>query len=359
MSEEQVKNDTSVYTEATDEKQKGRTSRTVKVERSVSEVSDEVALESTTINEETRRGRKVTTSRDHTEARHDISSGTSITTEETERTDIRRKSGAPRIEIEETERSLYREDGALARTAGYDYEMTTFSSSSMKDKYNKKGRLKASESHAEVVSSSKTIKHDENFRFSFDGEREAEVGIGDPERYGVKKGMMAWAEASKYGVELEVENINRNMTFTGKINTNGYESYLTNKKGIGIEVSVNNEGSSGYRVDLSTGEKEGLSTNQLRRELKAARREADRVISRVTGGQINAVDEYMYGIKGAEGRGEKAPLGYVFDMTSSQLTVARQKTEEMKPEHDAKVAELKTITAEDVLKQKIMQEHSR
>ena len=359
MSEEQVKNDTSVYTEATDEKQKGRTSHTVEVKRSVSDINDSAALETTIIDEETRRGRQVSNSHEYTQTRYDISAGTSVTTEKKERTEITRKSGAPKKVLEETHRSLYREDGTYAQTAGYDYEMTTSSSSSMKDKYNKKGRLKASEGHTEIVSSSKTIKHDENFRFNFDGERGAEVGIGDPERYGVKKGMMAWAEASKHGVDLEVRNIKRNRTFTGKINTNGYESYLTEKRGVGVEVRVNNEGSSGYRVDLSTGEKEGLSTNQLRRELKAARREADRVISSVTGGQINAVDEYMYGIRGPEGRGNMAPLGYVFDMTSSQHVEARQKTEEMKPEHDAKVAELKTITAEDVLKQKIMQEHSR
>lgn len=360
MSEDK-KEGSSVYTEAKDCVKEGNTAHTIEVKRAVRDVDERKSVESTVITEEIQRKKENTSVFDYTGTRHNVSGGTSTEHVARETTEISRRDGTPKVIIEEKERSLTREDGTMAQSAGYDYEITTFQTSQTEDRYDRNGRLKSSEVHSETVSKDEAFKIDEKAKYKYDykGEGDTEYSIGDSERYETKRVMSAYAHFRNGAVELQVKSSGNKREFEGHINSDGSEVYSTTKRGKVVEVRATEDEVMGVKYDLSTGEESALSKRRLKRELKNDRKKADGVIEEVTNGEIEAVDEYMYGIRGAEVTGEVPVASYMFDMTPEQIENGLSASEEDMAKHRAEVEKAKSITAEDIVRQRLAESRAR
>lgn len=344
-----------VVTEAKENQQEGDVSRTTQVKRSVKGITENEAVEITVITEEIQKKNENVNMIGNTVTNYSVVSGVTIDDSVHEVKEVSRRDGSIKTIIEENESTLYRENGVVAESMGYKYDITTSSSSVSKSEYDRKGRVKSLETHAEIVASNKTIKRDQKMdcEYNYKGEENTDYSIGDSERYEIKRDISAYADATYEAINLHIKSGNNKKTFEGNINSNGSEIYVTTKKGKTIEVKVTEDGVSGAKYDLSTGEMDELSRKQLKSELKKARKEADRVIDEVTNGKFGAVEEYMQDVRMANINGKVPKATYMFDMTSDQRNAASSVSKEDTSKHREKVAAKKSITAEDIMRQRL------
>ena len=150
-----------------------------------------------------------------------------------------------------------------------------------------------------------------------------------------------------------------NKSFIATIDNAGTEFYEISDTEYSTRLVSNGDEQTGMEVSLVDGNKRDLSSAELRKEFKIARMKADRVIRKVTKGELTSVREYLSSTKEGLVVGEMTKLGDVFDMTQKQFEQIADEKEKLRESHDESVETAKGITAKDIVMQRIAETQSK
>lgn len=348
-------NNPSVYefTEASEEISRGRKTYNIETTRSISDDSYGNVAVLTNTSEEEQKGRTETSRRETVKEDYSLSSGY------TKKTDIKntkqksRKSGVGKSYVTETSTSLYNESGAVAHAMGNEFVAESSNRSLEKGRFDKQGRFKKVEVHSEINSCDVGLKRDDVIKYNYNEEMGEELGIGDSEKYGVKKSFSVEANVKSGNGNVTIYATEKDKLFSANISSSGNEFYTTEEGNRSIRIEVIDGVESGVEYGLESEIGRGvLSRKELKKELKLARMKANNVIRKATRGEITSVGEYFASVKQANVEGTMPKLGDYFNRRIDDSKIAKE-TEEFKPVHEARVATAKSVTAQDIVNQKL------
>ena len=331
----------------------------IKVNRHVEENSEDDVVATTVVSETAEKRNATYTKSENSVENYDIASGASRKTSIEESYEKRRRSGQVKSSEKSTSSTLYSESGAVDNTLGHDYEAESSQFSSEHDKFDRKGRYKKSEIHVEMNLLDEGYRRDNVAKYDYAEDDGASSGVGDSEKYSVKKSYSARAESEDGSVSAHLEANKGNKSFIATIVNAGTEFYEISDTEYSTRLVSNGDEQTGMEVSLVDGNKRDLSSAELRKEFKIARMKADRVIRKVTKGELTSVREYLSSTKEGLVVGEMTKLGDVFDITQKQFEQIADEKEKLRESHDESVETAKGITAKDIVMQRIAETQSK
>lgn len=346
-------NNPSVYefTEASEEISRGRKTYNIETTRSISDDRYGNVAVLTNTSEEEQKGRTKTSRRETVKEDYSLSSGYTKRTEIENTKRKSRKSGVEKSYVTETSTSLYNESGAVNHAMGNEFVAESSNRSLEKGRFDKQGRFKKVEVHSEINSYSEGVKRDEVEKYNYNEEMGEELGIGDSEKYGVKKSFSVGANVKSGNGNVTIYATEKDKLFSANISSSGNEFYTTAEGNRSTRIEVIDGVESGVEYGLENEIGRDLSRKELKKELKLARMKANNVIRKATRGEITSVGEYFASVKQANVEGTMPKLDDYFNRRIDDSKIAKE-TEEFKPVHEARVATAKSVTAQDIVNQK-------
>lgn len=347
-------NNPSVYefTEASEEISRGRKTYNIETTRSISDDRYGNVAVLTNTSEEEQKGRTKTSRRETVKEDYSLSSGYTKRTEIENTKRKSRKSGVGKSYVTETSSSLYNESGAVDHAMGNEFVAESSNRSLEKGRFDKQGRFKKVEVHSEINSYSERVKRDEVEKYNYNEEMGEELGIGDSEKYGVKKSFSVGANVKSGNGSVMIYATEKDKLFSANISSSGNEFYTTAEGNRSTRIEVIDGVESGVEYGLENEIGRDLSRKELKKELKLARMKANNVIRKATRGEITSVGEYFASVKQANVEGTMPKLDDYFNRRIDDSKIAKE-TEEFKPVHEARVATAKSVTAQDIVNQKL------
>jgi len=235
------------------------------------------------------------------------------------------------------ENTVHEGDGTLnsvtGKTEAYSYGQETVKTTT----FNRNDTVATTHFHSETTG-------------SYPHKEDSYVEYTDYEKGAIKKEMRAEANSAR----LVVQAVKKKKEFFAEVTAKGKEHYLKTQKGKQYDISVEDGVASGKQQKLDksgqniVSEKE-LSQRQLRKELKAMRKEADETVAKVSNAKTTG--EYLNAIP-TPAKVAQVGLSDVFDADMGALKKAEP---EVMAQHQKQVKEKAGITAEQVLQMKKQQ----
>ena len=273
-------------------------SASVKVSKVVDSVEDDKTIVSTTTTEKID-GKKVDSTTTTVELEHyNVSLGYHKTTKVfgTEHKDTARGETVTHTNSEVTQA----EGGALREVADVYLSGNSVENKKVTEELNKKGELVRSETHSFGRNSYGTSRTD------------GKEIYGDREE--TRKTMEVQAKNAKDGYYVTVNAINKDKgeEFGAVNNSKTGETYARLEGNKGVRIRVDTAGNiAGEECDSSGNKVRDLSKKELKKELKKARRDADKYIKEVT--ESKNVEEYLETVPFTVAQESKGSLGAVFN----------------------------------------------
>ncbi len=341
------------FTEASEEISKGGKTYNVETTRSISGDSYENVIVSTNTNEKEQKGRTKKYKTEYVVEGYNLTAGYHKKEDVKETAEKRRKSGILKYSEEENSSTLYTESGATDHTMGKEFTAESSNHYEEKIKYDRKGRYKKAESHKEIHSIGAGIRRDNIEKYNYNEDGSTRVGLGNSDNYEIKKAFSVSAKSENGVGQVDIISDKKQEKFLASIESNGHESYETLDKEHLTKISIKGKEKIGFEINIEDGAGRELSRRELKKELKIARMKANNVVRKVTKGEITSVGEYFASVAEAKVNGTMPKLGAIFDMSQKDLERVADEKEKLRAKHNAKVDEAKSVTAQDIVNQKL------
>ncbi len=386
-----------VVTKANETTTKGNKTHEIDVTKRVDRVDPEKVIIITKVVETEEKGRNESKVTEDTLEKYDVVSGHSVMTETTQENEKLRRNGDTKTVDKQYVKTTYNESGAVAHAGGYEYTKSSTHTSTKHEKYDKNGHIKESSVNVEHNGVNESYRRDEKLTHDYDEKKgigaskldelkqeehtdaksagehydasvqthkgNASIDSEENKNYELKQEMKADAKRKGEHYEANVQTHKGNRTFVASIDSEGNESYERYNGRVVIDVENKDGELSGSSYKL--GEKgkkvdeKDLSEGRIRRELKKDREKADRAIKKITNGDVDGLEEYMYSVEAPEHSGNIQSLGAVFDMTYEQTQTIPEEKAELQQKYDEEVNAKTQMTANDIMLQRLAAQRGR